>query len=49
MLNGKLWGESKIVERQRERGERGTVLLQMNGGIGNKIWLLEKIFMMDIE
>jgi hypothetical protein len=30
-----LWGESKIVERQRER-ERGTALLKIGGGVSNK-------------
>jgi hypothetical protein len=36
--------DSGETERER-RGERGRVWLQMNDGIGNKMWPLEKIFM----
>ncbi len=28
--------DSRETERQREKGERGRVLLQMSDGIGNK-------------
>jgi len=37
ILNRKLWGESKIAERERERERwRGRVLLQIGGGVSNK-------------
>jgi hypothetical protein len=35
--NQKLWGESKLAERQRERErERGRVSLKMSDDMGNK-------------
>jgi hypothetical protein len=44
--------EWKVVEREQDSGERGrreAMLLQMNDVVGNKLWLLEKIFMTDLE